>query len=154
MVSILELYSIAVTFCCNTSPCMRHAFNGNQCTCTSLALLSCFFEARNSRKSQSTNYYSKLWPISSIFTRMLAKWAWNSVIVKYADSIAALTIFKGNKSTNFYLISVCEAALLIILWLTIVFYPGAYLFFEIACKTTYFQRFGESTRSVSLNNES
>ena len=63
---------------------------------------------------------------------MLAKWAWNSVIVKYADSIAALTIFKGNKSTNFYLISVCEAALLIILWLTIVLYPGAYLFFEIA----------------------
>ena len=54
------------------------------------------------------------------------------MIVKYADSIAALTIFKGNKSTNFYLISVCEAALLIILWLTIVFYPDAYLFFEIA----------------------
>ena len=63
--------------------------------------------------------------MSSIFTKLLAEWTWNSLIVKYADSIA------GNKSTKIDLISVCEAALLIILWLTIVSYPDAYLFFEI-----------------------
>ena len=63
--------------------------------------------------------------MSSIFTKLLADWTWNSVIVKYADSIA------GNKSTKIDLISVCETALLIILWLTIVSYPDAYLFFEI-----------------------